>query len=195
MRNLELYGYGIKGFALSMIETAIDLSAGQVGGDEVAEIIGWAKEMKRAPVQLFDGVQEVIEQLSAAYPLMLITKGDLLDQETKLARSGLTERFAHVEVVSDKTEDAYRRILARYAVDAGRFLMVGNSLRSDILPVVAIGGHAVYIPHRITWAYEVVGAPTASGSADAVKPADAVEPAYAELEHIGLLPEWIARHS
>jgi putative hydrolase of the HAD superfamily len=119
---------------------------------------------------------------------MLITKGDLLDQETKLARSGLAERFARVEVVSDKTEEAYRRILARHAVDARRFLMVGNSLRSDILPVVAIGGHAVYIPHHITWAHEVVEASPASGSADAVRPA------YAELEHIGLLPEWIARH-
>jgi putative hydrolase of the HAD superfamily len=187
MRNLQLYGYGIKGFVLSMIEAAIELTAGQIKGYEVAEIIDLAKEMKRAPVRLLDGAREVVQELSATYPLMLITKGDLLDQQTKLARSGLADRFAHVEVVSDKTKETYRRILARCGVDAERFLMVGNSLRSDILPVAAIGGHAVYIPHHITWAHEMVSAWPAS------EPADAVRPAYIELEHIGLLPEWISR--
>jgi putative hydrolase of the HAD superfamily len=180
MANLPLFGYGLKSFALSMVETAIRLSQGQIGGRDIQQIVDLAKEMKRTPPHLLDHVAEVIPLLSAACPLMLITKGDLLDQEEKLARSGLAAHFRHVEIVSDKTGAIYAAILDRYQIDPGRFLMVGNSLRSDILPVVALGGQAVYIPYQVTWAHEVV----------AQQPAQ--PDGYVELDHIGLLPEYVA---
>lgn len=154
MRNLAHYGYGIKGFALSMVETAIELTEGRISGLEIQEILEAAKEMLRTPIQLLDGVQAVIERLAASYPLMLITKGDLLDQETKIGRSGLADRFAHIEIVSDKTPETYAAILARRGLEPPRFLMIGNSLRSDVLPVLKLGGWAVHIPYRIVWPHE-----------------------------------------
>jgi putative hydrolase of the HAD superfamily len=181
LRNLNNFGYGVKGFTLSMIETAIELTGGQVGGAAIQQIIDFAKAMVHAPVELLDYVAEVVPRLAAAYPLMLLTKGDLFDQESKLARSGLAEHFRYVEIVSDKTITSYRALLQRYQIDPARFLMVGNSLRSDILPVTALGARAVYIPYHLTWAHETV--------ADH----DARQPNYVELEHIGLLPELIER--
>lgn len=154
MRNLKLFGYGIKGFTLSMIETAIELSDGRIQGHEIQSIIDLAKEMLSAPVQPLEHVEDVIRELSAKYSLMIITKGDLFDQETKVARSGLAGYFDHVEIVSSKSSETYDAILASYGLDAGRFLMVGNSLKSDILPVLEIGGRAVHIPYHITWAHE-----------------------------------------
>jgi putative hydrolase of the HAD superfamily len=179
LRNLQYYGYGIKSFALSMIETAIELTDGRVPGKEIQAIIDFAKEMLTAPVQLLDQVQEVVSTLSASYQLMLVTKGDLFDQETKIAQSGLANHFTHIEIVSEKKTGTYQGLLAKYEIDPGRFLMVGNSLKSDILPVVEIGGHAVYIPYHTTWIHE------------AVNDLDQANRAYFELEHIGLLPDLV----
>jgi putative hydrolase of the HAD superfamily len=181
MRNIPQYGYGIKGFALSMIETAIRLTGGQITGGEIQKLIHLAREMMEAPVQLLDGVAEVLATLATKQRLMLITKGDLFDQERKLARSGLAPYFAHVEIVSQKTSDVYRALLARRGIAPQRFLMVGNSLRSDILPVVEIGGHAVHIPYHVTWAHEAVELP------------EELPRGYVELAHIGLLPQAVAQ--
>jgi len=181
MRNLRYYGYGIKSFTLSMIETAIEISEGRIQGHEIRQIIGFARDMLNAPLQLLEGVEEVIRTLSEAHRLMIITKGDLFDQGSKLARSGLADYFTHVEVVSDKAEETYRALLARHDIHPGRFLMVGNSVKSDILPVVALGGQAVYIPYHTTWVHEVVANPHPEPQG------------YFELEHIGLLPALVER--
>lgn len=176
MRNLPLYGYGIKSFALSMIETAIEVSQARIAAGQIQEIIGLVKAMLEARVELLDHVADVIPLLAQRCTLMLVTKGDLRDQEAKLAGSGLAQHFDHVEIVRDKNVDVYRSLLARNNVAPQRFLMVGNSLRSDVLPVVELGGHAVHIPYQITWAHEVVqGAHGAQGG-------------YVELAHIGMLP-------
>lgn len=156
IRNLEHYGYGAKGFTLSLIETAIDLTAGQVTGKEIGQIIGLVKQMLRAPIELLDGVRETIAQLAASHALMLITKGDLFDQESKLARSGLGDHFSRIEIVPAKTTPVYAAIAAKHALNPARFLMVGNSLKSDILPVLALGGHAIYVPYVTTWEHERV---------------------------------------
>lgn len=174
--NLPYYGYGIKGFTLSMIETAIRVTDGEIGAWQIQKLIELAKEMKRAPVHLLPHVAEVVPALSKSYRLMLITKGDLFDQEAKIANSGLAPCFDHVEIVTDKTPEVYRTVLAKHRIDPRCFLMVGDSLRSDILPVVALGACAVHIPYPITWAHEAV--PVQSGEASG----------YVELEHIGLLP-------
>jgi putative hydrolase of the HAD superfamily len=179
MVNLACFGYGIKSFALSMIETAIRVSGGQIGARDIQRIVELAKEMLQAPVQLLDHVEDVIPKLAASQPLMLITKGDLLDQEAKLARSGLAPYFEKVEVVTEKTLEVYRALLRGHGIEPQRFLMVGNSLRSDIFPVVRLGAHAVYIPHPLTWAHEVVSVEPWHGDG------------YVELEHIGLLPEFV----
>lgn len=154
IRNLSVYGYGVTSFVLSLIEVAIELTDGQITGDDVQALLDLAKEMLTAPVQLFDQAEETLARLSSAYPLMLITKGDLHHQRSKVEGSGLEGYFRHVEVVSAKTPKVYRAILARHDVPASRFLMIGNSLRSDVLPVVAIGGWAVYVPNHLTWSHE-----------------------------------------
>jgi putative hydrolase of the HAD superfamily len=156
MGNLELYGYGIKSFVLSMIETAIQVSGGQIEADKILQIIGLAREMLQAQVVLLDYAQEAVTVLAEEHDLILITKGDLLDQQRKLERSGLARYFAHVEIVSHKTRDVYQALLEKHRVAPERFLMVGNSLRSDIAPVVSIGGTAVYVPHELTWTHETV---------------------------------------
>ena len=156
MRNLGHFGYGVKGFVLSMIETAIELTQGRIEPADIARIIEWGREMLGAPIELLDGVREAVERLAADYSIILVTKGDLLHQETKLARSGLGPMFLGIEIVSDKTRDVYRRIMDRYDVRPDRFVMVGNSLRSDVLPVIEAGGHAVYVPYEICWVHEQV---------------------------------------
>lgn len=155
-RNLQHFGYGIKGFTLSMIETAIELTEGRIEGSEIARIIGFAREMLVAPVELLEGVSEVVAQLSETHYLMLITKGDLFDQETKIARSGIGDYFKRIEIVREKTRGTYEAITARYGIRPESFLMVGNSLKSDILPVVQMGGRAVYVPYQTTWLHERV---------------------------------------
>jgi putative hydrolase of the HAD superfamily len=156
MRNLSLYGYGVKAFTLSMLETAIQLTDGQIPAADLREILGWGKRMLTEPTELLDGVQEALVGVSARYALLLITKGDLFDQESKLARSGLADLFSGVEILSDKTVDTYRSLLKRRDIKPEEFAMVGNSLRSDIAPVVALGALAVHIPYHVTWHHEHV---------------------------------------
>jgi putative hydrolase of the HAD superfamily len=176
-RNLSSFGYGIKGFTLSMIETAIELTDGRIAGRDIQAIIDAGKSMRDHPVELLAGVRDVVEGLvGGPRRLMVITKGDLFDQESKLARSGLADLFDAVEIVSEKDEGTYRRILDRHAIDPAAFLMVGNSLRSDVLPVVGVGARAVHVPYEVTWAHEQV------------EPVDGRRPGVWELAAIRELP-------
>jgi putative hydrolase of the HAD superfamily len=154
LRNLRHFGYGVKGFVLSLIESAIEMTDGRLETADVSRIIEWGREMLVSPVELLEGVRDAAEQLAAMYPLILVTKGDLLHQETKLAGSGLGHLFQGLEVVSEKDERIYRNLIARHGVPPNRFVMVGNSLRSDILPALDAGAHAVYIPYAISWVHE-----------------------------------------
>jgi len=174
-RNLSHFGYGIKAFALSMIETAVELTEGRISGSEIQTIITLAKEMLTADVELLDHAAETLAGLKNAYTLMLITKGDLRDQELKIARSGVVGYFKHIEIVSDKSVESYAPLLRRHDITPQRFVMVGNSLRSDILPVLALGGSAVYVPHPLTWVHEAAETPLN-------------QPGFYEIEHLGLLP-------
>ena len=156
MRNLRLYGYGVKAFTLSMIETAIGVTGGRIPASDLEVILGWGKEMLRAPTELLDGVDAALRRIGERFPLLLITKGDLFDQESKLARSGLADLFSGVEILSDKNVESYRRLLVRRQIAPHEFVMVGNSLRSDIAPVVELGARAVHIPYHVTWSHEQV---------------------------------------
>ena len=156
MQNLELYGYGIKGFMLSMIESALDLSNNTVSQQTISKILNLGKNMINHPVELLDGVEEVLHTLSGKYRLIVLTKGDLLDQERKLEKSGLSKYFHHVEVLSDKKEVNYKNLLEHLEIPIKSFLMVGNSLKSDVIPILNIGGKAVHVPFHTTWAHEVV---------------------------------------
>jgi len=156
MRNLSLYGYGIKSFTLSMLETAIELSRGRIPASDLDTILGWGKRMLMEPTELLDGVEQTLRQISNLYDVLLITKGDLFDQESKLARSGLGDLFLGVEIVSEKSVGSYRAIFDRRGIAPQEFVMVGNSLRSDVVPVVALGAHAVHIPYDVTWHHENV---------------------------------------
>lgn len=162
-RNLSLFGYGIKGFVLSMIETAVELSDGKISGAEVKQIIDMGKAMLRHPVDLLDGVREAVEALSEHYELMVITKGDLFDQENKIARSGLADYFKRVEIVSEKDEATYREVFSRNGIKLEEVLMVGNSLKSDVLPICRLGGKAIHIPFHTTWEHEKVESHQANG--------------------------------
>jgi putative hydrolase of the HAD superfamily len=153
-RNVPLYGYGIKGYLLSSIETALDLTDGKISPEEIRELLAAGREMLEHPVELLEGAREVLEQLAPDFRLIMITKGDLKDQERKLAKSGLADRFEEVEIISEKDDRAYGRIFKRHGIDPANFLMVGNSVKSDILPVLALGGSAVHVPYRITWELE-----------------------------------------
>jgi len=154
MRNLGLYGYGVKAFTLSMLETAIQLTDGRIPATDLQVILDWGKRMLTAPTELLDGVEHALRHACERYSLLLITKGDLFDQESKLARSGLGDLFAGVEILSDKTAATYRSLLKRRGIEPAEFVMVGNSLRSDIAPVVELGARAVHIPYHVTWNHE-----------------------------------------
>ena len=154
LANLEYFGYGVSSFALSLIETAVELTDGRITGRDVRELVALAREMVSEEIELFDEARETLAALSASYPLMLITKGDLLHQTSKLERSGLRPYFSFVEVVSRKTPEVYRAILSRHGIDPERFLMIGNSLRSDVRPVLEIGGWAVHVPAALSWSHE-----------------------------------------
>ena len=156
IRNLHLFGYGAKSFMLSMIETAIELTNGAITGAEIQQIIDVSRQLIQFPIEVLDGVCDVLESLSKQFDLMVLTKGDLFDQESKIARSGLGHYFKHVEIVSEKNEQTYRQILRKYNVQPDDFVMIGNSLKSDILPVVHIGGRAIHIPYAVTWSHEQV---------------------------------------
>ena len=156
MDNLPLYGYGVKAFVLSMVESALEISDRKIQPETIHKILDIGKSMINKPVELLDGVQETLEYLSKSYRLILATKGDLLDQERKLERSGLTGYFHHIEVLSEKNETNYRSLLNHLDITPKEFLMVGNSLKSDILPLVNIEAHAVHIPFHTTWVHEQV---------------------------------------
>lgn len=154
IRNVGAYGYGIKSYTLSMMEAAIAITDGKITGDDIRGILELGREMLAADVLLIEGAATTLAQLAPHYDLMLVTKGDLLEQGNKLARSGLSIYFRHVEIVREKSAESYRQLLHRYTIPPADFLMVGNSLKSDVLPVLEIGARAVYIPYRHTWAYE-----------------------------------------
>ena len=158
-RNIERYGYGIKGFTLSMIEAALQVTENRVPGKVVAEIIDCGKDMLRDPIELLHGVEETVRVLSAEFTLLLITKGDLLDQERKLAQSGLGELFDGVEIVSEKTSEVYVDIFAGRGIEPRHALMAGNSLKSDVIPVIAAGGWGVHVPCSPSWDFEAADAP------------------------------------
>lgn len=160
--NIDIYGYGVSSFALSLIETAIELTDGRIGGEALREVIALGKEMLQEEIELFPHVREVLTTLARSYPLMLITKGDLLHQTAKVERSGLRECFAFVEVVSHKTVPVYTAILSRHRIEPARFVMIGNSLRSDILPIVELGGRAVHVPAALSWSPEHAEIPPGS---------------------------------
>lgn len=156
IKNLPLYGYGIKGFMLSMIESALEISNNQVSQATVAKILNLGKAMLEHPVELLEGVRQVLNTLSENYRLIVLTKGDLLDQERKLEKSGLSTYFHHVEVLSDKKEENYLHLLNHLQIDTQEFLMIGNSLKSDVLPLINIGAQAVHVPFHTTWQHEEV---------------------------------------
>jgi putative hydrolase of the HAD superfamily len=177
-RNLALYGFGIKGFTLSMIETALEISGGKIPPKVIREILDAGRDMLSHPVETLPHVRETLELLAGNYRLVLITKGDLFDQERKLAQSGLGELFDAVEIVSDKTAATYQRIFTRYGDGPGRSMMVGNSLKSDVVPAIEAGSWGVYIPHDLTWVLEHVDEPTGA-------------PRFRRIEHLGELGELI----
>lgn len=154
MRNLELFGYGIKSYTLSAIETAIELSGGRIGAEEIRSLIHQCREMLAHPVELLDGAADVLPELARTHELLLITKGDLRDQQRKIAKSGLAAHFRAVEVVAEKDVAAYEVIFRRHGIAPAEVLMVGNSIKSDILPVLALGGAGVHVPYHLLWAHE-----------------------------------------
>ena len=154
--NLSLYGYGIKGFMLSMIETALKVSEGTIDKRVIEQIIQLGKNLLARPIELLEGVEEVLVHLKERYRLVVATKGDLLDQERKLKLSGIEHHFHHIEIMSDKAEKDYLKLIKHLDIQPDEFLMVGNSLKSDILPVLKIGGHALHVPFHVTWAHEHV---------------------------------------
>ncbi len=178
-RNLAFYGYGIKGFTLSMIETALEITEGRVPTSTISQILGYAREMMAHPVEILPGVRETLESLQDRYRTMLITKGDLFDQERKLAQSGLADLFHAVEIVSEKSAAVYDRLFRRHGDGPDRAMMVGNSLKSDIVPALEAGSWAVYVPHELIWELEVAEEPTL-----AVR--------YRRLANLGALPSLLA---
>ncbi len=156
IQNLSLYGYGIKSFMLSMIETALKVTNKTITVETIEKIIELGKELLTKPIELIEGVEEVLMQLKSKYRLVVATKGDLLDQERKLKNSGIEHYFHHIEIMSDKQEKDYRKLIKHLDIKPHEFLMIGNSLKSDVLPVLAIGGHACHIPYHTTWAHEQV---------------------------------------
>lgn len=178
-RNLGHYGFGVKGFTLSMIETAIEVTESRVPAAVIADLMAAGREMLEHPIELLPHARTAVAAMARTHRVLLITKGDLLDQERKLAQSGLGDLFHGVEIVSDKTAAAYGRIFARHGNGADRALMVGNSLKSDVIPVIEAGGFGVHIPHGLTWALE-----------HADPPSD--HPRFAKLDHLGLLPDLVS---
>jgi putative hydrolase of the HAD superfamily len=165
MRNLERFGYGVKSHALSSIETAIAMTDGAISADEIRAIVDLAKGMLDHPVELLDGAAEVVPALAQRHQLVLITKGDLRDQERKVRKSGLEAHFHEIEIISEKDTSIYRRLLSRHGIAPEDFVMVGNSLKSDILPVLDLGGRGVYVPYRTTWEAERADPPTDGAAA------------------------------
>ncbi|MCI5073777.1 HAD family hydrolase [Oricola sp.] len=179
-RNIGFYGFGVKGFTLSMLETATALAGNALPASVVRDILALGKAMLEHPVELLPGVVETLQALQDDFTLLVITKGDLFDQERKLVQSGLADHFDHVEIVSDKTPDVYRRIFDRHGHGSARAMMIGNSLKSDVLPALEAGSWAVHVPHDLTWALE-----------HAVEPAD--HPRYRRAGALDRVPALIAQ--
>lgn len=156
IQNIPLYGYGIKGFVLSMIETAMRISNNNVSMGVFEKIIQYGKDQMERPIEMLDGMEDALKLLKKKYRLVVATKGDLLDQERKLKKSGLEHYFHHIEIMSDKQESDFLKLIKHLDIQPDEFLMIGNSLKSDVMPVLAIGGHAVHIPYHTTWAHELV---------------------------------------
>jgi putative hydrolase of the HAD superfamily len=156
MQNLGIYGYGVKSFTLSMLETAIELTGARIPATDLEVILNWGKRMLMEPTELLDGVEKTLREVGTDCDLILITKGDLFDQESKLARSGLGEMFIGVDILSEKNVDTYRGVFQRRGIEPAEFVMVGNSLRSDIVPTVELGARAFHIPYEVTWQHEQV---------------------------------------
>lgn len=156
IQNLSIYGYGVKGYTLSMIETALNISNKKLDIEVIEKAIEYGKDMLSKPVELIDDIEDVLKGLKLKYKLVVATKGDLLDQEQKLKRSGLEKYFHHIEVMSEKKEPDYRKLIKHLDIQPNEFLMIGNSLKSDVLPVLEIGGHAIHIPFHTTWAHEKI---------------------------------------
>ena len=154
MNNVNLFGFGTKGFTISMIETAIRVSNNSITADKINKIIDLGKALLNSPVNLFEGTEKVLKILQKKYKLIVATKGDLYDQERKLKASKLESYFHHIEIMSNKKEKNYKKLLDHLDINPENFLMIGNSLKSDILPVLNIGGSAIYIPYHLTWQYE-----------------------------------------
>ena len=173
-RNLSHYGFGIKGFTLSMVETAVEVTEGRVPAGVIAQILDIGRDLLRHPVESLPHVHETLEALAGRYFLVMITKGDLFDQERKLAQSGLGDYFDAVEIVSDKTAVTYRRIFSKLADGPERAMMVGNSLKSDIVPAIAAGSYGVFVPHELTWVFEHVEPPVEA-------------PRFRQIAHLGEL--------
>ncbi|WP_299286431.1 HAD family hydrolase [uncultured Tateyamaria sp.] len=177
-RNIGHYGFGIKGFVLSMIETALEVTDNQVPGSVIAELIAAGQDMLHHPIDLLPHARDAVEAAKAHAPVLLITKGDLLHQERKLAQSGLGELFDGVEIVSDKQVQVYTRIFAPFG-GADRAMMIGNSMKSDVVPMIKAGGHGVYVPHDLEWGLEAADAPVD-------------HPKYNEIADLGALPDMLA---
>lgn len=156
MQNLSLYGYGVKGFMLSMVETALRISSNRCSLEVIEEAIRLGKDLLDRPIELLEGVESVLNSLKNHYRLVVATKGDLLDQERKLRKSGLEHYFHHIEIMSDKQENDYLELIGHLDIQPHEFMMIGNSLKSDVIPVLNIGGHAVHIPFHTTWAHEMI---------------------------------------
>lgn len=175
--NLALFGYGAKGMALSMIEAAVELTGQRISAADLHRVVGLGKEILQHPVELLPGIPDAVESIARDHPVVLITKGDLFHQEAKVRQSGLASLFRRIEIVSEKDPPTYTRLLAEFALPAKRFVMVGNSLRSDVLPVLALGGWAIHMPYRLTWHHE---------DADAV---DAAHPRFTRVDDASQLPD------
>jgi putative hydrolase of the HAD superfamily len=173
-RNLAVFGYGVKGMALSMIEAAIDITAGRIDAAAIHRIVQLAQSMLRHPVELLPGVRAAVERVAARWPVVLVTKGDLFHQEAKVRESGMTDLFQRIEIVSEKDTATYARLLREFGIAADEFAMVGNSLRSDIAPVVALGGVGVHIPYHLTWVHEHDAMPHAPGRVHAIDDASSL---------------------
>jgi putative hydrolase of the HAD superfamily len=156
IKNLDMYGYGIKGFVLSMIECALELSNKNVNADVIEKVLSIGKDMLNKPIDLLDGVEEVLSSLHGKYKLIVATKGDLLDQERKLEKSGLLKYFHHIEVMSEKKEADYQKLVKHLDIDSSELLMIGNSLKSDVLPLLQVGAQAIHVPFHTTWVHEEV---------------------------------------
>jgi len=176
MHNIGIYGYGIKSFTLSMIETAITLTEGQITAKDIQQVIGYGQEMLTADIQLLPGVKQTLQELAETYSLMMVTKGDLLDQQRKVNHTSIGGLFDYIEIVSEKNRTDYQVLLGKYNLQPEKFLMVGNSLRSDILPVIQLGGQAVHIPLADTWMHEHI------------EPERAYSNSYTVIESISMLP-------